>query len=102
MRRLFPDPLAVAPAIAMSADCGMTGLKAGTYAPTPHESCHPDWQYKCRLCTVIVNSAVVPSTPGQSRPGRSQLPAMLGRQPVTGRFWRQEAPAPALSAVVRE
>ena len=48
------------------------------------------------------NSTVVPLTPGQSRPGRSQLFVMVGCQPVTGRFWRQEGAASALFAVVRE
>lgn len=83
MSKLFSGFLAVAPGFRVSTDCQRTGLKAGTYTPTPHESCHPDWQYKCRICTVIVNSTVVPSTPGQSRPGQSQLSVMLGRQPVT-------------------
>jgi hypothetical protein len=54
------------------------------------------------LHSTIVDSTVVPSTPGQCRPGRSQLPAMLCRQPMTGRCWRQEGAVPALSAVVRE
>ena len=54
------------------------------------------------LQSTIVNSTVVPSTPGQSRPGRSQLSVMVGCQPVTGRFWRQEGAASALFAVVGE
>jgi hypothetical protein len=54
------------------------------------------------LHSTIVDSTVVPSTPGQCRPGRSQLPAMLCHRPTTGRFWRQEGAVPALSAVVRE
>ena len=42
MSKLFPGPLAVAPAFAVSRDCKKTGLKARTYVTTPHESCHPD------------------------------------------------------------
>jgi hypothetical protein len=54
------------------------------------------------LHCIIVDSTVVSSTPGQSRPGRSQLPALLCRRPMTGRSWRQEGTVLALSAVVRE
>ena len=61
-----------------------------------------------------MDEKTVPRSPGRSSrirrvdglredwPGQSQLPAMLCRQPMTGRFWRQEGAVPALSAVVRE
>jgi hypothetical protein len=51
------------------------------------------------LHSTIINSTVVPLTPGLSRPGWSQLSAMVDCQTVTGRFWRQEGqhlPSPSL------
>jgi hypothetical protein len=151
MRKLFPGPLAVAPAVAVSTDCERTGLKAGSIhiacmtgvcshghnlgSRSPqrrlrthrhHSPVHIDNRLlpvhsgpngrdnatrvvppglaveMQNLHSAIVDSTVVPSTPGQSRPGRSQLPAMLCRRPMTGRFWRQEGAVPTLSAVVRE
>ncbi|WP_279386262.1 hypothetical protein [Candidatus Cryosericum terrychapinii] len=42
MSKLFPGLLAVAPVFPVSRDCERTGLTAGTYATTPHESSHPD------------------------------------------------------------
>ena len=151
MRKLFPGPLAVAPAFGASTDYERTGLRAdfiqivcmAGVCSDGHGLCSRSPQHKLRthrhhsagqfnnrllpghsganarddatrvvsprlavqmqnLHSTMANSTVVPSTPGQSRPGRSQLPAMLSRQPMTERFWRQEGAVPALSAVVRE
>ncbi len=82
MRKLFAGPVIVVPAVAVSAHCEGTGLKVDIIQiRRTARVCSHDRSLRSRSPQWSIRTDYSSIDPGQSRPGRSQLPAMQAVSP---------------------